>query len=223
MDQVPASTLNPHAGSHPVSASAVEVEAALRAADVSLREVSYYRERYGARGRLFGRSDGAWLVDLCRSGDEAYVHEQVLWLGRVLAARGMPRWLLERHLEVLHGELVRASPGDAARYELLRGAARMLRRRRERRISEAHARALADGFLARVEPDAAARLPEMGRILVWAAADEADGIANAATSVAEWAGDASRFPERWTAAVRVTLHAARSRAVRVGRAGGAGA
>lgn len=211
MNQAQASTLNPFAGSHPVTASAAEVEAAVRAADASLRAFAYYRARYGQRGRLFGRSDGAWLVGLCHGGDDAHVHEQVLWLGRVLASRGMPRWLLERHLEVLHRELVRASPPHAGRYAVLLDAARMLARRREARIPAAEAAALADAFLARADPTGAEGLPEMGRILVAAAADEADGIVNAVSSVAAWAADGSRFSGRWTAAVEDTLSVARSR------------
>lgn len=211
MNQAQASTLNPFAGSHPVTASAAEVEAAVRAADASLRAFAYYRARYGHRGRLFGRSDGAWLVGLCHGGDEEHVHEQVLWLGRVLASRGMPRWLLERHLEGLHRELVRASPPHAARYALLLDAARMLGRRREARIPAAEAAALADAFLARADPTGAEGLPEMGLVLVAATADEADGIVNAVSSVEAWAADGARFSGRWTAAVEDTLSAARSR------------
>ncbi len=150
-------------------------------------------------------------MGLCHGGDEDHVHEQVLWLGRVLASRGIPRWLLERHLEVLHRELVRASAPDAGRYALLLNAARMLGRRREARIPAAEAGALASAFVARADPTGAVGLPEMGLILVGAAADEADGIVNAVSSVAAWAADASRFPARWTAAVEDTLFAARAR------------
>jgi hypothetical protein len=51
----------------------------------------------------------------------------VRWLGTVLAARGMPRLLLEEHLGILHEELVAAVPERAGQYDLLLDAARALR------------------------------------------------------------------------------------------------
>ena len=66
--------------------------------------VPYYAERYGERGRRFTASDAAWLASL--SGQtEAVVADQTLWLGRLLAVRGMPTMLLERQLEMLVEEL----------------------------------------------------------------------------------------------------------------------
>ena len=217
MESTLAFTINPFAGEHRITSSAVEIEASRRAAEVSLGEVSYYRERYGERGRLFGQSDGAWLATLCR-GDERYVERQVLWLGGVLSSRGMPRWLLERHLGVLHSELLRLHPADAECYALLDDAAWLLRERRQARIAEADARELAEGFTARADATWTARVPEMGRILVAAVADEADGIDNAVPSVESWAGDPARFPPGWRGAVESTIREARLRA---GTAGGA--
>lgn len=40
---VPATSLNPHAGEHPVTSSPAEVDAARRAVEASLAEVPYYR------------------------------------------------------------------------------------------------------------------------------------------------------------------------------------
>jgi hypothetical protein len=208
MPYVPASTINPQAGTHPISASSLEIDAARRAAARSLREVRYYQERYGERGRRFGESDGAWLATLCRGGP-AYVESQVLWLGNVLSSRGMPRWLLERHMEILHDELVVARPEDSACYDLLRQGADLLRRRRERYIPQAEAEVLERDFLARADRDWAARLPEMGRLIVAAAADEADGVARAVSSLVSWAGDPARFPVQWRKAVRGTVSDAR--------------
>lgn len=210
MESTLAHTINPFAGEHRITSSALEIEAARRAAEVSLGEVSYSRERYGERGRLFGQSDGAWLATLCR-GDGRYVERQVLWLGGVLSSRGIPRWLLERHLGVLHSELLRLHPADAECYALLDDAAWLLHERRHARISEAHARELAETFAARAEAEWTARLPEMGRILVAPVADEADGIDNAVPSVQGWAGDPARFPPGWRGAVESTIREARLR------------
>lgn len=211
METTIAAAINPFAGHHPVTASPPELRAVQRATEVSLREEPYYLERYGERGRLFGGSDGAWLVTLCR-GDEPFVRGQVLWLGRVLAARGMPRWLLRRHLEILHDELADELPGDDPRCRVLLGAAGLLRDEQREHLSDADTRALADDFRALADPAWVARLPSMGRILAAAVADEAAGLARAVESVAEWAADPARFPPRWTAAVNATVADARGRA-----------
>ncbi|HEX2208128.1 MAG TPA: hypothetical protein VHG93_10635 [Longimicrobium sp.] len=209
METTIATAINPFAGRHPVTASPAELGAVRRATEASLREAPYYLERYGERGRLFGGSDGAWLLTRCRNGAE-FVHRQVLWLGRVLAARGMPRWLLQRHLEFLHDEVARAIPAEREMCRLLLTAAALLRDEQRRHLSEADARALAAAFDVDADPGWVARLPRMGRILVAAVADEAAGIANAVESVESWATDSARFPERWTHAVRATLASTRA-------------
>jgi hypothetical protein len=210
MDTIPASSINPSAGSYPVTADPRELEAARRAGNASVAEFPYYLERYGERGRMFGASDGAWLVALCDFGAE-HVRGQVLWLGTVLASRGMPRWLLERHLEVLHAELVRALPENAERYAVLLDAAALLRDLRRARIAEEDFRELEEDFAARAAPALAERMPAMGAILAAAVADEADGLVGAVRSVEVWAADRAAFPEAWTSAVRATIAGARRR------------
>jgi hypothetical protein len=210
MDTIPASAINPSAGSYPVTADPRELEAARLAGNASVAEFPYYLARYGERGRMFGASDGAWLVAMCDFGAE-HVRGQVLWLGTVLASRGMPRWLLERHLQVLHAELVRALPENAHRYAPLLDAAALLRDLRLARIAEHDFRELAEAFAARAEPELVERVPEMGALLAAAVADEADGLAGAVRSVEEWAGDRAAFPESWTSAVRATIAGARRR------------
>jgi hypothetical protein len=214
MSTIPASAINPSAGSYPVTFDPRELEAARRAGNASVAEFPYYLERFGERGRMFGASDGAWLVSLCEFGTE-YVRGQVLWLGSVLASRGMPRWLLERHLHVLHAELVRALPEHAERYAVLLDAAAHLGDLRRARIADEDFRELSRRFAARADPAVAERLPGMGAILAAAVADEADGVAGAVQSVEAWAADRSAFPEGWTSAVRATLAEARGR-VRAG-------
>ena len=209
MDAPAAYTLNPFAGHHPVASSPREVDAARRAAERSLEEFRYYLERYGERGRLFGQSDGAWLVTLCR-GDQAFVRQQVLWLGRVLSSRGIPRWLLQRHLEHLHAELVRALPERAGHYAPLLDAADLLRALQREQIPAETAEALAADFSARADPAWVRRLPQFGRILVAAVTDEAAGIGRAVTSLEEWCADRARFPASWVTAVHATIAEARS-------------
>ena len=209
MDTTFAAAVNPYAGLHPVTASPAELQAVRRATDAALRETPYYLERYGERGRLFGGSDGAWLVTLC-GGDTEYVERQVLWLGRVLSSRGVPRWLLQRYLRLLHDEV--ASVADTgARCTALLHAAGMLAAQQRRHIGDADAHALATAFELRADAAWLARLPGMGRILVGAVADEAAGIPGAAASVVQWAADPARFPDSWITAVQATVQDARGR------------
>lgn len=205
-----AAAVNPYAGFHPVTASAQELNAVRRATEAALRETPYYLERWGERGRLFGGSDGGWLVTLC-DGDTPYIERQVTWLGRVLAARGMPRWLLQRYLRILHDELARSLPGPDARCAALLHAGALLDAMQRRHIAEADAHALAGTFELRADAGWTARLPGMGRILVAAVGDEAGGIPSAVASVVEWAADPLRFPPRWVSAVETTVAEARRR------------
>ena len=203
-----ATTLNPEAGNHVVTSSPREVKAARRAAQRSWADFPYYGRRYGTRGRQFALSDSGWLATLCDLPPAAAVG-QVKWLAGVLASRGMPRWLLERHLELLHEELAGAAPESSERYAALLHGAAALREERERHIAPERFRALADGFDARVGAPWNRRLRGMGGILVAAVADERAGIEQAVPVLTAWACDAERFPPEWIAAVAATLDEAR--------------
>lgn len=207
MDTRFAHTVNPLAGLHVVTADPDEVEAARRAAEVSLRTFPYYRERFGERARMFGASDGAWLMTLCR-GEREYVRRQVLWLAEVLSARGVPGWLLERHLEFLHAELLRITE-EHERCRPLLDAAHLLREHRRRSLpDDVFARVAAD-FEAHADPEWTRRLPGMGSILAAAVADEAAGIGRAVHSMLSWAANPALFSHSWVAAVRSTVADAR--------------
>ena len=205
--------INPLAGNHPVSSDPREVAASAAAGERSWREFPYYEARFGERGRRFGHSDSAWLSLAARHGT-AHLRREVLWLGEVLSARGMPQWMLERHLEFLHDELVKAVPERREAYDKLLSAAQLLRERRLWKLGEDDFRALAAEFDARVGPEWSARLPHMGALLAAAVADERNGVAHAVASLEEWAADPSRFPPPWIDAVRDTIARARERSSR---------
>ena len=205
--------LNPEAGSHAIPDDPREVRAALRAGVRSWEACPYYEWRYGRRGRRFTRSDSAWLVTLAAL-PQAAVDRQVAWLGQLLAARGMPRWLLERHLEALHDELAAAVPARRADYARLLAAAQHLRRQRTAVLGEETQRALAAAFDAAVGAEWARRLPDGGGLLVAAVSDERAGVAHAVASLADWLTDPARFPEHWVTAAHRTLAEARQRAAR---------
>ncbi|MDF1502101.1 hypothetical protein [Roseisolibacter sp. H3M3-2] len=211
-DTQPASALNREAGDHAVTRDPTEIAAAERAIRRSWGEFPYYARRYGARGRAFSSSDSGWLITLCDL-PPAGAEQQVLWLGTVLSARGMPRWLLEVHLDQLHDELSRARPGlDGARYARLHECAAALRERRLARLdAETHARVERE-FDARVSEDDRRLHRRTGGILAAAVADERDGIALAVTSVVGWLTDPARFGDRWVAAVHEAVADARASA-----------
>lgn len=215
MNTVIAADVNPFAGLHPVTAAPDEMEAVRRATEAAIRETPYYVERYGERAALFGGSDGGWLMTLC-DGDSDYIEQQVLWLGRVLSARGVPRILLQRYLRLLHDELAATVPDAGTRCTALLHAGAVLAAQQRRYIPDPDALSLARGFERQADEATLARLPGMGRILVGAVADQAGGIAGAAASVTEWATDPRRFPDRWIAAVKATVAEARSRVRRAG-------
>lgn len=186
--------LNPEAGLHPVVAGERALEAALVAGERSWAAFPYYEARYGERGRGFTRSDSAWLASLASLPPERAT-EQVVWLSRLLAARGMPQWLMESHLRFLHQELTRAEP-DGAWDRLLQAAEALAALRREvladRVIEEAKGT-----FQKRLGGDPQAGPPESGALLAAAVADEALGIERAVPSLTQWLLDPERFPETW--------------------------
>ncbi len=208
---LPLATLNPDAGTHPICGDSRELAAAVRAGQRSWQRFPYYAQRFAERGERFTRSDSAWLVSLTDCGAEV-VEEQVAWLGRVLASRGMPRYLLELHLEVLHTELVAAVPAKTAIYDPLLGAAASLRALRLRHVDEPVFVELGAAFTQEVGDEWDARLPGTGSLLVAAVADEGTGLPLAVPSIVRWMTDPSRFPGPWIAAVQRTIAAARQAA-----------
>lgn len=205
----PLTALNPDAGDHPICSDPLELQAALRAGERSWRRFPYYERRYAERGQRFTRSDSAWLVAIAQH-DLKVVERQIEWLGLVLASRGMPRWLLELHLETLHAELAAALPGRERSYATLLGAARRLREQRLAHLDEAVFTTLSTAFARQVGDEWDARLPETGALLVAAVSDERADIARAVTSIVGWMTDPSRFPTLWIEAVHSTIQQARA-------------
>ena len=211
-DGWPVAALNPEAGNHEITLDPRELGAALRAGERSWRRFPYYELRYGGRGRRFTRSDSAWIVTVAKE-PLSDAKRQLRWLGALLAARGMPRWLLEMHLAELHAELVAAVPGNRTSYDHLLEVATIFRRERFRRLDEATSAELAAAFDRRVGPDPMPRIPEAGALLVAAVADERAGLGGGVDSLLEWLADPARFSAGWVAATTETIVAARQRAL----------
>jgi hypothetical protein len=199
--------VNPEAGDHAVSADPIEQAAAEAAIRASWREFPYYAQRYGERGWRFSLSDTGWIQTLCHL-TPAESRVQVRWLGGLLAARGMPLYLLERHLVHRHRELVQAQPDRRAHYDGLLSCANYLRESRLAQIHEETFERLARRFEERVRA-CARHVANMGTVVVGAVADERAGVANVVESLESWACDAAQFDVVWISAVRETLAAAR--------------
>lgn len=204
-------SINPEAGRHAVPTDAREVQASLRAADLCWQRFPYFEQRYGERGYRFARSDAAWQATLYTYAP-AQIVQQVRWLGRVLAGRGMPTLLLQDQLEILVDELVAAVPENKSGYDKLLLGAADLYTTRNRYVSDAQLQTLDDAFDQAVGVHLRAGLPGTGRLLGCAVADELAGSPAAVTSLQAWLGDATRFPSIWIAAVADALAQARQQA-----------
>lgn len=209
----PNSLYNEESGNHPLPTDEREIGAVLRTALRCYEEHPYFSKRYGERGEAFTRSDGGYLVTLS-AHLQSYVNDQVDWLAGVLASRGMPRLLMETHLEILCDELSAAVPDRAADYLKLRQAAQLLRDERRARIAQVDFDALVSDF----ETASGGGFKGAGGLVVAAVCDECCGLPEAVPSLIGWLSDLDRFAPQWCAAVTNTL--ARASAVAVQERGG---
>jgi hypothetical protein len=208
-DPYTAVSLNPEAGRHPIPRDPREIGAAALAGRISWDEYPYFERRFGERGRRFTKSDGAWLATLCDL-EQPQLESQVEWLTRVLAARGMPSFLMERHLRNLHHQLVAANPAGAPRYRGLLVAADRIAAERGALLDETHFADLSSAFDERVRALDLDLVPRSGRLVVAAVVDEAVGRPRAVESLLEWLADPRRFDHRWVAAVESAVARARA-------------
>jgi hypothetical protein len=201
-----ARNVNSEAGDHAVSTEPLEQAAAEAAVRASWREFPYYPKRYGERGWRFSLSDTGWIETLFHL-NMSDARAQIAWLGRLLATRGMPTYMLERHLSLLHRELLRVARDREARFAPLLDCAASLRETWQAQIPQARFDELAHQFEVRVR-GRMTHVANMGVIVVAAAADEKAGITGAIASLESWICDPSRFDAEWIAAARQTLAAA---------------
>ena len=198
---------NSEAGSHPLPSDKREVGAVLLATNRCYAAHPYFAARYGARGEAFTRSDGGYLTTLV-DYPQCHVNEQVQWLASTLASRGMPRWLMEAHLDFLHQELAAAVPWRLDSYHKRGAAAQALRDERNHWIPQSDFDTLSALFEAR----SGEGMRGGGGLLVAAVCDECCGLAEAVPSLIKWLGASERFPPQWCAAVFEILAVAREAA-----------
>lgn len=191
------SVVNADSGHHAVATGAAQLRAGVRAAMATWQRFPYYAARYGARGSRFAGSDSSWLVSLAPL-PSAQAIGQVGWLARILAQRGMPSWLLERHLDDLAAELDRSiGSGESG---ALPAAAEELRARRRSVVD--------DALLVAADVWAAEELREglpverTGALLAAAHADVVTGLVTSDASLVDWLTESARATEATVAGVR---------------------
>ena len=202
-----AGMLNPEAGDHSVPETTEELAAAVAAAKKCREDFPYFDERYHERGRSFAKSDAAWLASLAGL-PEIHLVNQVEWLGRVLANRGMPRITLEHQLELLYQELSATTPAKIEQYKGLLKAAEKLKAERLQIISEPIFNQLTDEFNLATGGELQGRLKRCGDLVISAVCDQSAGISEAVGSLLPWLTDQERFPPEWISAVTKTLEQA---------------
>lgn len=194
---VDAGVVNPASGGYEITTDADLLRAAVRAAQGSINAMPYYGARYGARGSRFATTDSAWLISLAGLGEDRAVH-QVEWLARVLAARGMPSWLLEIHLDALVAEIETLADADAV--GSLPAAALALAATRRRHVDDdllRSADAWADEALGESLP-----VPHAGALMAAAIADQRAGVTRDDRSLMDWLTDPERAPGPVAGALR---------------------
>ncbi len=203
--------INPEAGHHPIPEDGREIRAALEASRRGWAEFPYFERRYGERGRRFSDSDTCWLATLVTLNPKD-LQNQIAWICRVLAARGMPSLMMEYTLRFLKEELEDALPERAERYEKLHMSADTLRQAREKRIPEKLLQTLSNQFDQQVGTEMADPYRHTGKLLVAAVVDEKNSIDGAVEALTTWLTDEKRFSNEWITAVNQTIKKARNAA-----------
>ncbi|NTV62271.1 MAG: biliverdin-producing heme oxygenase [Oscillochloris sp.] len=215
LNESPASELvtlfNPLAGNHPISDDMEELKAALRAHQRMDQIFPYMELRYGIKGRKFSWSDGCWMISLTGEA-QASVNQQVQWLARLLARRGMPQWFMECHLLFLADELNRVLPANRERYATLIETARFLATERSKYVNDTELGALDEAFYAQAGQEWHSWMPNCGGLIASAVADHLNGVPHALEAIEGWMTDPARFPAAWVDAARATI--ARAHALR---------
>jgi hypothetical protein len=184
---VDAGVVNPASGGYEITTDATLLRAAVRAAQQSIDAMPYYGVRYGERGSRFATTDSAWLISLAALTESRAVH-QVKWLSRVLAARGMPTWLLETHLAALVSEVRSvAAPGAVGSLPAAADSLAVARRRHVDDDLMRAADAWADDALGRDLP-----VPRTGALMAAAIADERAGVTRDDRALMDWLCDPTR-------------------------------
>ncbi len=205
MEPIANPLFNSETVAHPLPTDPREINAVVLAARHCYCLHPYFSMRYGSRGSTFARSDGGYLVTLVEQ-PQGKVDKQVFWLANLLARRGMPRWLMEAHLDCLYAALSAAVPERENAFCKLQHTANLLRAARQRWIPQSDF----DELLATFDSACPGWITNAGGLMGAAVCDEYCGLDMAVPSLMSWMADDSRFSQRWCKAANETLERARS-------------
>lgn len=190
------SAANPEAGDVHVPADDQLADAVEHAVLLTWRHNPYYRLRFGERGLRFSLSDSGWMATLPDHGVSG-ARQQLTWLHRVLANRGMPGWLLEDHLGMMQRVLDRRVPhrrDDWAVFGTVRGE---LADARRAVLPDAELNARAEAFARAAGAPGHRLFVGAGRLLAGAWADQEQGMPKAIETMLSWVANRDHLPESW--------------------------
>lgn len=192
--------VNPEAGDHAMPQSETEIARALRCAEAAWREFPYLAMRYGERGRRFTSSDSCWLVSLGEL-DEAELLSALSWLRDLLAGRGLPSLILERHLATIADDL-RLHPAEGALAAgAFAAASAHFRAEREQVLPAATQLELVALWEPRLVACSGPTVPGAAAIVVAARLDAVRDVPRAWEATYPWFRDAARFSDSWIATI----------------------
>lgn len=192
--------VNPEAGDHAMPQSETEIARALRCAEAAWREFPYLEMRYGERGRRFTSSDSCWLVSLV-DFDETDLFRALSWLRDLLAGRGLPSLILERHLATIAHDLRLFPPEGGLAERAFAAVSTRLRAEREQVLPAAAQLELVERWEPRLAACSGPIVSGAAAIVVAAKLDAERGVPRAWEATFPWFRDAARFSDSWLATI----------------------
>lgn len=202
-------SLNPEAGNYPITTNPLEISVSIRSGMICWDMFSYYEHRYGERGRRFARSDAVWLVSVSEL-PEQIATEQVKWLARYLAIRGMPTYTMEVQMRLHYKLLSEKLPEYEVRYRKFLKAADELKAIRNKFIDDSLFEKSNELFAKNLDLMSLSYSSDVlpvkntGLLIASSLADAGNNIPDAVASLKNWLTDDSRFPAGWIDAIRKT-------------------
>jgi hypothetical protein len=197
--------INLEAGDHAMPQDPLEIDLALRAAEVAWKKYPYLELRYGDRGKRFTDSDSCWLFTLTRARKEVAVTRALEWLRTVLTSRGLPTVILEFHLQAIKQEIgaeFTEQPDMQTRFDQFLSDREAERRRL---FGDAGRSALTDAFDQRLRACTGFKVDGAAELIASAWVDEQSGIAGSIPALRDWLTNVERFSTDWIANVREFL------------------
>jgi heme oxygenase len=200
--------LNPEAGNFPIPTNPLEIQAAIAAGLKCWNEFSFYEKRYGERGKRFTSSDSVWLVTLHELSLEL-ANNQVKWLAKYLANRGMPVITMEFQLKCLYEELVKLIPENEQKYKTLLLVSEQLKNERFKNIPEAifeKSNSIFTDFCIQLnvsdEP-----MKNTGKLIASSISDSKNGMEESLQNFKTWLTNPDLFSQNWIQSVEKTYAA----------------